>query len=699
MTINIPDNIDNITFNGNDLDELKVNGTTIWSSGIHPKPMYIESKQNGSTVYLSKTGSPSETYYTSPDNRTAYQAYTYGTSITLNAGDRLYWYSPTTQSGHSVWDYVKFVMSGNFKVGGNIQSLNNYSTSVGEAGYCRLFQNCTAITDISELKLPATTLANYSYFSMFNGCTSITTAPVLTATTVGKYCYQSMFNGCTSLTTAPVLTATTLANGCYQNMFQNCTSLTTVPSNMLPATTLTYMCYYQMFDGCSSLTVAPELPATTLVSKCYQEMFYGCSSLSSVTALFTDAPNIYYSTSDWLYNVSSTGTFTMSADAQWNPENYRNASGVPVGWTVRTKTIYDNPMYIESKQDGSTFYLSKTGSPSETYYISTDNASDAYQPYTYGTQITLDEGERLYFYSQNQSVHSGSNYVRFYMTGDFKVGGNIQSLNNYSTSVGDYGYYQLFYGCSAITDVSDLLLTATTVGDYGYSYMFYNCSGITTPPTISATTFTGSNNCDTMFAYCTSLTTAPVLPATTVTSYCYYCMFQGCSSITTVPSNMLPATTLSNNSYHDMFKGCSSLTASPEIPATTVSYWSCCGMFYGCTSMTTAASILPATTLAGGCYRGMYRNTGITASPILPAASVNETEGSSYMQMFDGSSSLASITCYLENMPSNGLNYWVDGVSSTGTFTMSANANWNPENYRGVSGVPNDWTVTTVTPQ
>ena len=53
----------------------------------------------------------------------------------------------------------------------------------------------------------------------------------------------------------------------------------------------------------------------------------------------------------------------------------------------------------------------------------------------------------------------------------------------------------------------------------------------------------------------------------------------------------------------------------------------------------------------------------------------------------------------LENMPSNGLDYWVDGVSGTGTFTMSSNATWNPEDCRGNNGLPVGWTVTTVTPQ
>ena len=48
-----------------------------------------------------------------------------------------------------------------------------------------------------------------------------------------------------------------------------------------------------------------------------------------------------------------------------------------------------------------------------------------------------------------------------------------------------------------------------------------------------------------------------ILPATTLTQYCYYGMFQGCSSLTTAPT--LPATKLASNCYSSMFYGCSKL--------------------------------------------------------------------------------------------------------------------------------------------
>ena len=193
------------------------------------------------------------------------------------------------------------------------------------SGCCTyMFAGCTSLTTAPEL--PATTLRENCYQEMFSGCTSLTTAPELPATTLAGSCYRGMFSGCTSLTTAPELPVTTLAYGCYQEMFAGCTSLTTAPA--LPATTLVGYCYSSMFYNCTSLTKAPELPATTLTSYCYQEMFRGCTKLNYIKCLATDisASNC---TKNWVYNVTSTGTFVTPSSTAWTTSYY----GIPNGWT------------------------------------------------------------------------------------------------------------------------------------------------------------------------------------------------------------------------------------------------------------------------------------------------------------------------------------------------------------------------------
>ena len=94
----------------------------------------------------------------------------------------------------------------------------------------------------------------------------------------------------------------------------------------------------------------------------------------------------------------------------------------------------------------------------------------------------------------------------------------------------------------------------------------------------------------------------------TMGDYCYFRMFEDCTSLTRAPA--LPATTLSKSCYEDMFYGCASLTHIPELPATTLAERCYSGMFYGCTSLIQVPD-LPAITLASECYYYMF--TGCTS--------------------------------------------------------------------------------------
>ena len=61
--------------------------------------------------------------------------------------------------------------------------------------------------------------------------------------------------------------------------------------------------------------------------------------------------------------------------------------------------------------------------------------------------------------------------------------------------------------CTGLTNADKLVLPATTLADYCYRQMFYGC---------------------------TSLTSAPEFPATTLADYCYDSMFYGCTNLTYV---------------------------------------------------------------------------------------------------------------------------------------------------------------------
>ena len=176
------------------------------------------------------------------------------------------------------------------------------------SGGCYVYGNVMSLVNATAFPLVKTLTANDTFCHLFNGC--------------GGCIYSHESNKI-------VLPATTLTERCYAHMFYICDNLTTAPA--LPATTLTEGCYDNMFYYCSSLTTAPDLPATTLTRGCYHNMFESCSSLNYVKCLATDisADNC---TGGWLYGVSGSGTFIISASnpAPWT----RGIDGIPSGWTV-----------------------------------------------------------------------------------------------------------------------------------------------------------------------------------------------------------------------------------------------------------------------------------------------------------------------------------------------------------------------------
>ena len=228
-------------------------------------------KDSTNAVQLNAVNTPVAITLQYSKNGGTWTNYTIGSVIELSSNQTVA-FSGANDHFSNPQSFYQFAMTGTIEAHGNIQSLLNFSDS------------CT------------------------------------------NWCYGNMFFGCTSLITPPQLPATTLADGCYASMFWGCSNLSTAPS--LPVTTLASDCYSGMFGECTSLTDAPELPATTLVNNCYFFMFYQCSSLTGISVSFTDWNQ---ATELWLFNVSSTGTFTCPSNLD---TTIRDISHVPANWTV-----------------------------------------------------------------------------------------------------------------------------------------------------------------------------------------------------------------------------------------------------------------------------------------------------------------------------------------------------------------------------
>lgn len=278
--------------------------------------------------------------------------------VQVAQGDKVYWRgsgacmtaTSTTAGRQSIFSSTaRFDVSGyimSLLKGDNFASythLTNYSTDgVRNVTFARLFEGCTTLVGASSLVLPTfTSWHTYIFSNLFAECTSLTTAPELPSTSMATSCYNSMFYGCTSLTATPTLPATNLAADCYYYMFRGCTNLVTATS--LPATILASNCYHSMFVNCTSLETGFVLPATILANGSYYQMFYGCTHLKYVKCLATDISATNCLT-NWLYNVSSTGTFIQAEGVTWPS----GASGIPTGWVdIEKRTMPQGYKQVE----------------------------------------------------------------------------------------------------------------------------------------------------------------------------------------------------------------------------------------------------------------------------------------------------------------------------------------------------------------
>lgn len=171
---------------------------------------------------------------------------------------------------------------------------------------------------------------------------------------------------------------------------------------------------------------------------------------------------------------------------------------------------------------------------------------------------TVSTGNKIMFKATNPTISNSYGIGTFSSTGKFNVEGNIMSLL----------YGDDFAGKNDLTDK-----------DYIFCKLFQECTNVVE-----------SHNL--------------ILPATKLDRYCYYYMFNDCTSLTTAPE-LLPATTLANNCYSYMFRNCTSLTTTPDLPATVLAHGCYSYMFYSCDNLT-SAPVLPAITLASDCYKGMF---------------------------------------------------------------------------------------------
>ena len=399
--------------------------------------------------------------------------------------------------------------------------------------------------------------ANGSVMSLIDGLGLSTEIP-------GEFCFRNLFSDCTSLTQAPELPATTLTGNCYESMFSGCTSLTQAPA--LPATTLTEKCYDRMFSGCASLTRAPELPATTLAEACYEGMFQECTSLTQAPALPATTLPTVSNVKGGCYIFMFSGCTSLSrirvSFDDWNDGLHTLAWVADVAPTGTFICPKDLPLEygVDRIPEGWTVkYIDDTVAVEANYLTFTAEEDGS----TFGivnnegnnpdVQYSLDGGETWNALAAGDTVtlaHKGDKAL---------VRGN--NPEGFSKGNSKYSSFTMTGKIAASGSVMSLIdgvgLSTEIPKSYCFWQMFENCTSLTQSPELPATNLAIGCYYE-MFSGCTGLTQAPELPATTLARYCYEGMFSGCTSLAQAPA--LPATSLAGGCYYKMFSGCTSLS-------------------------------------------------------------------------------------------------------------------------------------------
>lgn len=231
--------------------------------------------------------------------------------VQVASGEKVYWRG----SGNSMTSLnagepysSKFSSTCRFDASGNITSLLlgvnyvtalvNYSTSgVRNVTFANLFRGCTTIVNAKDLILPTfTSYYTYIFYYMFYGCTSLVSSPALVSSELSTACYSGLYRECSNLAQSQVLLAPNLVGFCYRNMFQ-------------------------------------------------------ATKVNNVKCLATDI-SANECVTNWLLNVSSTGTFIQASGVTWP----RGASGIPTGWVdIEKRTMpsgYKQVEYVSNPNYG-----------------------------------------------------------------------------------------------------------------------------------------------------------------------------------------------------------------------------------------------------------------------------------------------------------------------------------------------------------
>ena len=272
----------------------------------------------------------------------------------------------------------------------------------------------------------------------------------------------------------------------FARLFYQMTTLLTAPNFPSEGMSLGDSSLAGLFNGCSSLTTAPSLTVNSLSSGwCCQLMFNECTSLTDASTVHLNATNIPRNAYMQMFNGCTSLTTAPSLTIS-------SMSG-----TYACCMMFNGCTSLAS---ASNIKLNATAIPDSAYEQMFNGCSALTTPPTItSSALTIASGGLNAMFKYCTSLATAPNL-------------NITTLN----SSGTKHCYDLFRGCSALTNVTKVKLNATTLYNQSYRSMFLGCTSLVTPPEIMATTYFSDSTSTTngsfveMFYNCSKLSTIKV---------------------------------------------------------------------------------------------------------------------------------------------------------------------------------------------
>lgn len=243
-----------------------------------------------------------------------------------------------TSSGSTSILPFSFRSTENISASGSLHSLAKGRNFVSNKDYSThqwhgLFQGCTTLVSIRNLKFNNRTVKEYALNSMCSGCINLEdTMDLTTIITIEARGMESMFNRCEKLKENPdIRNAKTVGDNGMYFMCYGCKNLKTSP-DVRSVTSVGVNGMHGMLGSCSALETPPDVRnVTTVGTRGMANMLSACSVLK-----YAYAPNIsVWSTTNftgWLDYVAASGTI-YKPSGLIIPTN--TTSGVPSGWTTQ----------------------------------------------------------------------------------------------------------------------------------------------------------------------------------------------------------------------------------------------------------------------------------------------------------------------------------------------------------------------------